>query len=490
MPHADDFAALVQRYKTQDGVAAKSTLERLQEYPNAEKRLMDMVFGPDQRAALRALADLCRKKVVRETAAPMVVKAIDRLVSIPDDKARKTVYALVGQCAPDACADKLFYALKNEQTRFARPSIILALGNTREPAKYLEGYVVEPGEPKHVEAERDALKKALGKAAAPQKAGALRLPEWCVVTYIKRRALQAEAESQGVPCRTSTLADTMAIRSADLKLLRCWEDALYDIGTMNDYKAVAEVLDSLGCNGCRYRVEAGAVPSQQRREMIRAVSTGLSRFGYEDNPSAYAFEIRLLGGRMWAVFPGDDRFSYRKEALPASINPVTAASIMRLCRPYMKENARVLDPFCGSGTMLIERAKIKPAQSLVGVDISAAAIRAACANRKASGLAIALIHGDALQFGATRCDEVISNMPFGIRVSGHTRNERLYAAFADRLVRLLEDGGHAFLLTQEKKLLRDSLKEVSALRVIHEEVFESGGLSPSLYIIKKERAYE
>jgi 23S rRNA G2445 N2-methylase RlmL len=81
-------------------------------------------------------------------------------------------------------------------------------------------------------------------------------------------------------------------------------------------------------------------------------------------------------------------------------------------------------------------------------------------------------------------------MPFGIRVSGHTRNERLYAAFADRLVRLLEDGGHAFLLTQEKKLLRDSLKEVSALRVIHEEVFESGGLSPSLYIIKKERTYE
>jgi 23S rRNA G2445 N2-methylase RlmL len=234
-------------------------------------------------------------------------------------------------------------------------------------------------------------------------------------------------------------------------------------------------------------VEAGSLPLEQRRDAIRSISAGVSQFGYEDNPSAYSFEIRVAEGRMFAVFPGDDRFDYRKEAIPASINPVTAASIMRLCRPYMQENARVLDPFCGSGTMLIERAKILPVQTLVGVDISASAIKAACANRKASGLKIALIHGDALQFGASHYDEVISNMPFGIRVSGHAENERLYAAFAHRLGQLLEDGGYAFLLTQEKRLLHDSLRKTPVLRVLHEEVIESGGLSPSLYIIKKER---
>jgi hypothetical protein len=487
MSHADDLAALVRRYKMQDGAAAKQTLERLQEFPDVHKRLMDMVFGPDQRAALRALADLCRKKAVREAAASLVAREADKLISIPDGKARKTAYALIGLCAPDACADKLVSALKTEQTRFVRPSIILALGNTKTPAAYLSGYVVEPGEPKHVAAEYEALKKALGKAAAPQTLGALRLPDWCVVTYIKRSALMAEANALGVPCRPSALEDALTIRTADLKRLRCYEDALYDIGAMGDYEAAARTLSGWGCEGCRYRVEAGALPPQQRRETIRAVSAGLSRWGYEDNPSAYTFEIRLLGGRMWAVFPGDDRFAYRKQALPASINPVTAASIMRLCRPYMKENARVLDPFCGSGTMLIERAVILPAQSLVGVDISSAAIRAACSNRRASGLKIALIHGDALQFGAARYDEVVSNMPFGIRVSGHAQNERLYAAFVDRLGILLEDGGCAFLLTQEKKLMRDSLKAAPALRIIREEVFESGGLSPSLYIIKKEK---
>ncbi len=488
MPHAEEFAALVKRYKTQTGVSAKATLQRLQEFPDVHQRLMDMAFGPDQRAALRALADLCRKKAVREAAAPLVVREADKLMAIEDNKARKTAFALIGLCAPDACADKLADALKRERTRFVRPSIILALGNTRTPAAYLNGYVVEPGEPKHVTAEYEALKKALGKAAAPQTPGELRLPDWCDVTYIKRSALIAEAGELGVPCQPSVLANAMRVPTAELKRLRCYLDALYDIGAMGDYETAARKLSSWGCEGCQYRVEAGALPPEQRREAIRAVSAGLLRWGYEDNPSAYAFEIRLLEGRMWAVFPGDDRFAYRKQSIPASIHPVTAASIMRLCRPYMKENARVLDPFCGSGTMLIERAKKLPAQSRVGVDISSAAIRAACANRKASGINFALIHGDALKFGSGRYDEVLSNMPFGIRVSGHVRNERLYAAFMDRLCLLLENGGYAFLLTQEKKLMRESLKAAPALRLVREEVFESGGLSPSLYIIKKEHS--
>ena len=275
------------------------------------------------------------------------------------------------------------------------------------------------------------------------------------------------------------------LKTSDLDKLRCFEQAMYDLGDANDFALAAKKLDAIGCKGCRYRVEAGELPSEQRRDAIRAISEGMARYGYEDNPSAYAFEIRLKEGHMAAVFPGDKRFAYRKQSIPASINPVTAASIMRICRPYMKENARVLDPFCGSGTMLIERTLILSAQSLVGVDISSTAIKTACENRRASGQKIALIHGDVLQFGASRYDEVVSNMPFGIRVSGHNSNERLYVAFAEKLVNLLEDGGYAFLFTLEKRLLRDVLKNSSALHIVKEELFESGGLSPSLYIIQK-----
>jgi 23S rRNA G2445 N2-methylase RlmL len=217
------------------------------------------------------------------------------------------------------------------------------------------------------------------------------------------------------------------------------------------------------------------------------VSAGLEAYGYIDNPSAYAFELRLRGDDMYAIFP-DSRFAYRKQSLPASIHPVTAASIVRLCMPYMNEGADVLDPFCGSATMLIERAKVKPAGSLVGVDISPYAIRAALANRKASSVKLALIEGDILGFGASAFDEIISNMPFGHRVSDHAGNVKLYAAFANKLLTLLKPEGYAFLFTQEKKLLHDAVCARSGLVFRGEEMFESGGLWPTLFIIQRSKA--
>ena len=43
--------------------------------------------------------------------------------------------------------------------------------------------------------------------------------------------------------------------------------------------------------------------------------------------------------------------------------------MLYLAKPYLKEDAAVLDPFCGVGTMLIERNKVLPARSLYGIDI-------------------------------------------------------------------------------------------------------------------------
>jgi tRNA G46 methylase TrmB len=485
MSQNDALMPLVKRYLTESGEKSKQTMEAILALPNAPRRIYGMIIGEDQRAALKALADIAKKKLGQEELAPLVIADADKLMTIDDDKARKSAYKIIGLCAPDACADKLFEALKREKTQFVRPSIILALGNTKQPERYLKNYVVEPGEPKHMQAEQDALKKALGKAAVPQQVPMkLRLPEWCTLTSIKPSALAAELKAKGADYRPSRLRDAFEAPTAYINKLRCFEDALFYVGKDGDYKAAADALNAIGCKGQFYRIEAGAVRPEKRREAIMAVSKGLAPYGYTDNPSAYAFELRLIKGNLYAKF-ADHRFDYRKTSISASINPVTAASIMRLCEPYMSKDADVLDPFCGSGTMLIERAYLKPAKSLVGVDISGHAIKAACTNRRASGLRIALIHGDILGYGAAQYDEVIANMPFGIRVSGHTSNLKLYAGFADKLLELLRDGGYAFLLTQEKKLLREEIGKRQALSLIHEENFESGGLCPTLFIITK-----
>ena len=482
-----ELMTLVKRYMNEAGAQKKQTLESILAVPNAERQIYESIMGDAQRACLRVLADACRRQRSRDIIQPYVVRDADKLTAISDGKARKTACILIGICAPDACADTLAKALDKEDIRFVRPSIILALGNTSDPARYLKGYTVEPGEAKHVREEQDALKKALSKTHTAQKTSALKLPMWCTLTTLNIKALRAELKDK--QCRfynKSRLPRAVEVKTQDIKGLRCYSDALYYISEDGEYKAAAEKLNTFGLSGLSYRIEAGSCHPEKRRDMIRQVSDGLAAYGYTDNPSAYSFEVRLEKGAMYAVFT-DTRFEYRKQSVPASINPVAAACIMRLCKPYMKENARVLDPFCGSATMLVERGLIKKTAALDGVDISSMAIKAACANRRSSGLSIALIKGDILEYGGSGYDEIVTNMPFGLRVSGHQSNIALYRSFAVKIPDLLKTGGMAFLFTQEKKLLRDVIGACSDLAIVSEETFETGGLCPTLFIVSRER---
>lgn len=478
---------LVTAYISENASVKKSIIEQLSEIEAAEKEIYNMIFSANQRAALRLLCDLSKKKKFKEALKPLVIKDADKLLSIPDDKARKNACALIGNCAAEQCADKLAAALKNEKTRFVRPSIILALGNTSEPNKYLKGFCIEPGEEKHMREEAEALKKALAPGIKRTEKISFILPEWCSVTYINAKALAEELTARGRAFKKSAFIDfAYDIKSKDMEGLRCYLDALFFIGSTDNFAESAKRLNDLGCRGLNYRIETKHIKPEYRSRTIRLVSDGLSKYGYSDSPSSYSFEIRVSGYDMFAVFP-DGRFSYRKQSVPASINPVTAASIMRLCYPYFTDNARVLDPFCGSGTMLIERGMIKKTDALVGVDISPKAIEAANENKKHSGLKVSLIKADILDYKAVRYDEIISNMPFGLRVSGHKSNIRLYHDFARKMDSLLHSGGRAFLFTQEKSLIKEAVYNVENIKIIDEVKIETGGLYPALFIIEKKR---
>lgn len=477
---------LVKRYITQAGAKKKRMLEEILEYPNAERRIYDVVYGENQRACLRVLADACKKKQSKLAIKPFVIRDIDKLLGITDDKARKTACMLIGTCAPNECADKLLNALRKEKIRFVRPSIILAIGNTDDPSKYLTDYAVEPGEPKHVREEGQALKKALSKAVNPTEVTQFNLPETVTITWVHREALISELKQNNIRYSTSQLKYAVDVPTKLTEKLRCYNEALYYIGQWDSLQVAARMLDMFGCKGLFYRIEAGCFAKEDRRSVIQKISDGLSSFGYMDNPSAYSFEVRVQSnGSLYAVFPQDERFSYRKQSIPASINPVTAACIMQICQTYMKDNASVLDPFCGSATMLIERDIYKKTGSMVGVDISPHAIKAACANRKASRKRFALIKGDILGYGGVKHDEIIANMPFGLRVLGHETNIELYQRFVEKMPLLLKKNGVAFLYTQEKALLKKVLKQTGVFTIVESHKIESGGLCPTLYILKR-----
>ena len=153
----------------------------------------------------------------------------------------------------------------------------------------------------------------------------------------------------------------------------------------------------------------------------------------------------------------DERFAYRKNVLPVSIRPSLAALLMNLAKDSFKDNAAVLDPFCGCGTMLVEREHIRPARLYYGIDIFGDAVTAAAANIRLAGLSskTELIKRDFFDFTHKyRFDEVITDMPFVTGQKNVAEITKLYASFFRKLPEVLEKDGKAFIYTRNRDLLR------------------------------------
>ena len=167
------------------------------------------------------------------------------------------------------------------------------------------------------------------------------------------------------------------------------------------------------------------------------------------------------------------------------MHPATAAAVLGLAAPYLRENARVLDPCCGSGTFLLERGFLGPCAALNGVDIAHAAIDAARQNAAAAQSNARFVANDCLRFIAKRpYDEVLANLPFGNRVGSHENNRRLYAGILDRLPQWLRPGGIAILYTMEFTLLKTLLRDRPAISLLSQARTNAGGLTPMAFILQ------
>lgn len=170
---------------------------------------------------------------------------------------------------------------------------------------------------------------------------------------------------------------------------------------------------------------------------VKKVSSQLEKLSGRrlvNTTSDYEFELRLIESKdgncnvLVKLYTLQDvRFAYRKEVMPTSIKPVNAALTVALAREYMKEGAQVLDPFCGVGTMIIERHKAVPAKTTYGIDKQEEAIVKARINTEASHQIIHYINRDFFTFEHEYLfDEVITNMPFQI---GRTKDEEIYEIY-------------------------------------------------------------
>ena len=447
--------------------------------------------------------------------------AVRASVSAESPKLRRNACRLIGMLSDsENDASLLIDRLDKEGTRFVRPSLLLALGAIGGEAaeKALSDY--SPAEPKdaseekHYREETDALKQARAACVKHVKHPFTGLGER---TDIELRApqnlsyrLAAELRDLGLEPRNVT-PSSLRVFTDDLTGLfacRCFTEALFPVpakGVAAEPAAIAArfrefVPDFMarthgGEPPCRYRIETEGEPPTERTAFKKALRDALDCAELLNAPSDYEIELRCSfdgGLRLYLkLFTLEDpRFAYRRESIPASMNPATAAAVLRFAEDFLTVNARVIDPCCGSGTLLIERGLLSPCDSLTGVDISHRAIDAARTNAEAAAEQLGVkqarfVVNDILRFEAKRpYDELISNLPFGNRVGNHESCERLYRGLVERLPKLVKKGGVAVLYTMEFTLLKRLVRERKDLEILRTERTEAGGLTPMIMVLR------
>ena len=464
--------------------------------------LIAQLNGEAAGEALSALCVLGKTKAGREEINGLLGDRLSLYEAARSEtpKVRKNAYRLMGALEDDRDLPALRAALQREKTLFAVPSLLLALGRLGDEGT-LRAY--EP--PASPGPETDGLvaqivlarEKALQSFETYGQEKISRLPApkkiLCYAPEGFLDMLTEELSELGFdPVAQNGVAAVTTDRIDLLYRADCMTEALLPIA--RDVALGAdEIAQKVGpLPGERYRIELRGY-TRDRRKLIAALAKALPG---QNNPSAYDVELRVdcrldradLYWKLWNV--DDGRYPWRQRTVSASIHPATASCLARYARKFEKrERPRVLDPFCGCGSLLFARESMGPCRVLVGVDKSGSAVESARVNARAGKSRASFVTKDILRFeGREGFDLVLSNLPFGNRVGSHEDNTRLYDRFVRRLPDLLAPGGTAVLYTMEYKLLKSCLSRAKGLALREQKRTEAGGLLPWIFVVDRDDA--
>lgn len=178
----------------------------------------------------------------------------------------------------------------------------------------------------------------------------------------------------------------------------------------------------------------------------------------------------------------DRRFAYRKGVLPTSMHPVTAAAMMAQIMPYLKEDTQILDPFCGTGTLLIERARCRKAAYLYGTDTYGDAVRYGRENAKSAGCEIFFINRDYFDFTSEYFfDEILTEFPRFLPEEKE-KVQTFYRKFFEKSAELTKEGSHLFLLSSEENEIKKQLRLSECFHLVRQIPFRK---EESVFVIER-----
>ena len=413
-----------------------------------------------------------------------------------DAKTRKNVALLLGDLECQEAVNALYEGYVNEQTLFVRASYLQALSvlEVREKLPELKlclekllSEEVEPENKKHVDEEIRALRKiVIDYEGICRHTPDLEGKKVSVILLTNRS--QRETIRRTITCGTATIHPLgVHVETEELsKLLelRTYREMVFPLDLQGflptDPVQAArlvweanpmELLSNLHkeTGSFYFRIECkSAMTLEERSTFTKKFATeleSLSKGAMINSTSDYEVELRLIANKEGEFFPclklntiRSNRFDYRKNAIATSIHPSTAALIMELASDYLKENAQIMDPFCGVGTMLIERDKKCSARELYGTDIYGDAITYARENASLAGKQINFIHRDFMDFKHDYLfDEIVTNMPLRGKKTKQEM-DMFYKDFLEKAKEILAKEAILILYTNEIGFVKKQLR--------------------------------
>lgn len=411
-----------------------------------------------------------------------------------DPKVRKNAALLMGALDMSDFAEPLFEGYKSEEQLFVRTAYLEALLNydITPYLDYFKGKIKELSvaevteeNKKHISEELRALTELIIRAEGIKKHvfngfhNPMEETYECILLANKNnldvtRNILADKDVEllkfkgGVRLRTSKLSELRDIRTYSdilfvipgLESLEFEPENAADAIAGSDIVTLLKSLHRKSDEPFYFRVELkSSLDLEKKSKFAKRFCAQLERATSRkliNTTSDYEVEIRLIenkDGRLNTLIKlytiKDERFSYLKKHSSVSIRPVNAALCAQLAKEYLTENGNVLDPFCGVGTMLIERQKVVKAGSVYGVDIDAGAIEAARINTNEVEQIVHYINRDFFTFEHDYLfDEIFTDMPFAANEKNLPELEMLYRRFFVKAKKVLKENGTIIMYTR------------------------------------------
>ncbi|MFI3201764.1 MAG: methyltransferase [Eubacteriales bacterium] len=457
--------------------------------------------GDIQNPSLRGKLSTLRQLVKEEKNLELTIeqeKLLVKLFQSRDGKTRKNLALLLGAIGTDEIVEDLFKAYKKEEQRFVKSAYLIAMAQRdyrnyvrdfKEEIEELQKSEITDENRKHMQEQLRELTKLVVAMEGVLKHKFIGSHEDShIVLLTNKNCVEATSKQmislQPIEFRSGVRVTTNRLQK--LLPIRTYHELLFVVDGMkllpSDMVSCAkkivqsDLIEFLkkrheGSTPFYFRVELKtSLPLDKKSELVKKLITYIEQDSHRElinSTTNYEIEIRLVENQEGNYYTfvklytiRDVRFEYRSESVSTSIKPVDAALLVELAKPYMKIDARVLDPFCGVGTMLIERQKVVKANTSYGIDYLGEAITKAHRNTELAGQIIHYVNKDFFAFTHEYVfDEIFTNMPFAM---GRTTKEEitvLYERFFVQSKIHLEVDGQIIMYTHDCELAKTLAKK-------------------------------